>query len=344
MAKIAPDNWLSVIRFGRSKIPIRASALESFITRLVHVQCERFKLELIPVVLFSEPPEDMKWSYGWFTSDRRGNPIAICFNLTVFGGLTCAELRENVYHEFAHYLACSRGFWGEPNGGHGVGFRQACMELGINSTSGSSHHQLYVENHLLEEQKFTEAKSLFLAGKLDEALSVAREESLYGRENYARNICFEAFLEFFIANTTNLMVSLDDLQECIEIEDDLRSEGIWAYLWLQICGEEEQWQYLMHLKNAARKDVLAKYFWGKILIQGAYGLSPAVEKGMEYIKSAMRSHFEPAMELYVQTMQKLDPNYPGLEEIVRLIRLDIGVEVETELIPGRKCDHFIPYL
>lgn len=341
MAKIAPENWITVFRIGSTRVPIRALALQKYLEEIVYAQCAKFGVKLIPIVLFSIPPESMKHSYAWFTSDR-GTPIAICGNVSVWGGLQFpSEVKDILNHEIAHLICCCRGFWNEPNGGHGEQFRKVCSELGCNSAPGSSHDQLYVEHHLLEEQALTEAQRLFLAGKLKQAQSVALEESLYGK-NYARNICFEAFLNFHTRNKTNLLVCLGDLHEYIQ--GDFRAEGIWAYLWLQICGEEEQWKYLMHLKNAARKDVLAKYFWGKILIQGAYGLSPAVEKGMEYIKSAIRSHFVPAIELYVQTMLKLDPNYPGLEEIVRLIRLDIGVEVETELIPGKKCDHFIPYL
>ncbi len=345
MSKIASDDWLVYFRFGSAKIPIRTQAVEAHIAKLLQEQFERFHLPTIPIALFSDPPENLFYSYGWYTSERDTSspkrvPVALCYNVRLWDGLTYSEMVDIVLHEFSHFLVNSRGMDEPHNGGHNKAFFDTCVEVGCKPEASSSHRMLHVKDHLLKDE-LTEAKRLFLQGEIEEALTIAREESLYNRENTAKSILFEAFMNFYTENLSCLLVCLEELKEYL---DDPYVEGAWACLSLCNVRRGDEWPYVMHLRNSARRGcTLARYFYAKILLDGSYGLSPSLEEGVRYLEAAAEKHFAPAMALYMRVLQENFPDRPDLSGISELITLDIGENILLDIHPGEPgCECYIP--
>ena len=340
MAKLASDEYLVVLRYQEYQLPITTEALEKYISRLLDTRFQKYNLDPIPVALWMIPPTHQDKSYGWFSFLREEKrAIAISFNLQKFDGLTISEVEDTVLHELCHYLVFQRfPDLKEGNNGHGTVFYDTCREMGCKPEAGSTHRKIRRVWQRRIDHQLTSSKRAFLSGDLAKANSIAFDESLYGVVE--ENLPFEAFLNYYRGDITGLLVCLDDLRDYIE--DDMQAEAIFAYLSMKVCKDDEAWQYLMHLKNATSRSVLAQYFYGKILIEGSYGISPSIKTGLRYLERAMRFHFEPALRLWKETMLKID-DCPSMRKMAELIDSDIK-ECSMDVVSGEDCTCFVPFI
>lgn len=326
--------WL---RWRQFQIPVTVAGFEVYVHKFFTAQFEKHGIPPIPIVLL----ESDKNSYGWFSFIPQKQAVALCFNVK-WNGLTLVQWEDIWKHELAHYLMFLRyPKVREENAGHGKLFYEICREIGAKEERYSNHRSIYVKEHAFPP--LTDMKRAFLGDDIATAKAIALEESLYG--SVEDNLPFQAWLEWYTeGNSSNFQSAMDDLEQYTSDEKCLT---VWSYLKLETAQDEsERWSALLNLQEAARRgNVLAAYFWGKALVQGRRDMDmvPCPQKGLYYLEKAARSHFPPAMQLFVKTLRETD-NHPAMARLAELIQMDVG-DCPEDMIPGSgNTTCFLPFL